>query len=285
MGTHTVRGAGGVDLRVHEWGRPGGAPILFVHGWSQSHLCWMKQRAGPLAERFRLVAPDLRGHGGSDAPLEAAQYVDGDLWADDVAAIIDRLALDRPILVAWSYGGLVVCDYLRKHGQDAIAGVDFVGGAVALGPGAFGSLIGPGFLDHAPGACDADLATSIAAIRRFLKACTAQPLAQDDFEVALAFTMAVRPQVRAFLLQREVDFAPVLARLTVPVLVSHGRADTLTLPAMADYITAHCRSARTSWYEGVGHAPFLEAPERFDRELARFATEARVSPSVPPDFS
>jgi non-heme chloroperoxidase len=94
--------------------------------------------------------------------------------------------------------------------------------------------------------------------------------------VALAFNMVVHPKVRAFLIQRELDFAPILASIEVPVLVSHGRSDTLALPAMGDYIREHCKAAEASWYDGVGHAPFLEEPERFNRELARFAKNAGV---------
>ena len=70
------------------------------------------------------------------------------LWADDVAAIIDELRLDRTVLVGWSYGTFVICDYVRAHGQDRIAALNFVEGAVKLGEAAFGTLIGPGFLDH-----------------------------------------------------------------------------------------------------------------------------------------
>ena len=90
---------------------PAGLPILLIHGWSQSLLCWTKQYEGELQDQFRLVAVDLRGHGMSEMPLEAEQYVDSDKWADDVAAIIDQLTLDKPILVGWSYGGFVISDY------------------------------------------------------------------------------------------------------------------------------------------------------------------------------
>ena len=99
-------------------GQGDGPPILFIHGLSQSHLCWAKQYESALAEEFRLVAYDLRGHGMSQAPLEPEHYTDSGLWADDVAAIIEQLGLDRPVLVGWSYGGFVICDYLRDHGQD-----------------------------------------------------------------------------------------------------------------------------------------------------------------------
>ena len=270
MKAHTVQGAGGIKLHVREWGDPGGIPILLIHGWSQSLLCWARQYESELQNKFRIAAVDLRGHGMSEAPLQAEQYVDGDKWADDVAAIIDQLTLDKPILVGWSYGGFLISDYVRKHGQAKIAGINFVGAAVMLGEKAL-PFIGPGFLENAPAACEADLPANIAAMRRFLRAFFVKPISEDDFEVALAFNMVVLPQVRAFLIQREIDSVPILASIEVPVLVSHGRSDSLALPAMADLIAEHCKTARTSWYDGVGHAPFLEEPARFNRELASFA--------------
>jgi len=271
MKVHTIRGATGVNLHVREYGPSTGNPILLVHGWSQSHLCWSKQYGSALSDTVRFVALDLRGHGMSDAPTEAGQYTDGDKWADDIAAVIDDLALDKPILVGWSYGGYVICDYLRRKGQDKIAGINFVAAAVVLGPKAFGSLVGPGFLENAPGACQPDLPTNIAAIRRFLHACVAKPVSQDDFEEVLAFNMIVRPAVRAALVQRELDSAPILEAITVPVLLTHGRSDSVILPAMTEYILQHCRTAEVSWFDGVGHIPFLEEPARFNTELMTFA--------------
>src|SRR4029079_9986659 len=116
-----------------------------------------------------------------------------------------------------------------------------------------------------------DLLTNIAAIRRFLRACIAKPIVQDEFEQILAFNMVVKPSVRGALIQRELDLASVLQGITVPALVTHGRSDTVVLPAMADYILAHCKTARASWFDGIGHAPFLEEPIRFNTELKSFA--------------
>jgi pimeloyl-ACP methyl ester carboxylesterase len=265
--THTVRGGGGLRLHVREWGTDG-PPILFIHGWSQNHLCWSKQVEGSLAEEFRLVAYDLRGHGMSEAPLEPDHYTDGRLWADDVAAIVDELALDRPVLVGWSYGSFVICDYVRAYGQDAIAAIDFVEGAVKLGEAAFGTLIGPGFLDHFAGATADDLPTNIQTLRSFVRTCLVKPVSDDDFETALCWNVAVPARVRANLAARTIDCDDVLRSLDVPVLVTHGRADTVVLPAMAEHVLATCPTARASWYDGVGHVPQLEEPQRFDRELA-----------------
>jgi non-heme chloroperoxidase len=134
---HRVRGGGELQLHVREWGNADGPPVLLIHGWSQNHLCWAQQYESGLVDELRLVAYDLRGHGMSEAPLGPEHYSDGELWADDVAAIIDQLGLERPVLVGWSYGAFVICDYVRKYGQERIAAINFVEAAVKLGPAAF----------------------------------------------------------------------------------------------------------------------------------------------------
>jgi non-heme chloroperoxidase len=271
IAVHEVRGGGGLRLHVREWGNRDGPSLLFIHGWSQSQLCWTRQTCGPLAQRFHVVTFDNRGHGMSEKPLDARRYADGQLWADDLSAVIEHTALDRPVLVASSYGGFIVCDYLRAHGDEAIAGINLVGATLMLTPQF--DHIGPGFLDHAPDACVSDLPTNIAAIQRFLRACTAEPLDPADWSSALCWNMVVPPGVRGALISRHIDGSAALSTLTVPVLVTHGRADTLVLPSMAEHVLAVCETAEVSWYDGVGHLPFLEDPTRFNRELAEFATK------------
>jgi non-heme chloroperoxidase len=275
MKVHSVHGGGGLRLHVREWGNPDGTPILLIHGWSQNHLCWARQYEGALAGEFRLVAYDLRGHGMSEAPLEAEHYTDDRLWADDVAAILDALALERVVLVGWSYGAFVIADYVRAYGQDRIAAIELVEGAVKLGEAAFGTLIGPGFLDHFVGATSDDLPTSIQTMRSFVRTCLVKPVPDDELETAVAWNVVVPARVRANLAARELDCDDVLRALDVPLLVTHGRADSVVLPAMAEHVLAVCPTAEASWYEGVGHAPHLEEPDRFNRELAALARRSR----------
>ena len=268
MKTRAVRGGGGLQLHVREWGKPDGPPILLVHGWSQNHLCWAKQYESSLADEFRLVAFDLRGHGMSEQPLEPEHYTDAKLWADDVAAIVDELRLDRAVLVGWSYGCFAICDYVRAYGQDRIAAINFVESAVKLGEEAFGTLIGPGFLDHFVGATTDDLPTNISTMRSFVRTCIVKPVSEDELETAVCWNVVVPAAIRANLGARQIDCDDVLRALEVPLLVTHGRADTVVLPAMAEHVLATCATAEASWYEGVGHVPHLEEPERFNRELA-----------------
>ena len=271
---HSIQGGGKVLLHVREWGDVGAPPILFIHGWSASHLAWRYQYESALAEAFRLVALDLRGHGMSEAPRDAASYADPRLWADDLAAVIDGLELVRPLLVGWSYGGFVVSDYLRIYGQSNLSGVNFVGGAVTFRPDSLEAFFGPGFLRHVEGATQPDLPTSIEAMRQFVHELVARPMVQDDLERVLGFNFVVPALVRAALIAREIDSDDVLRNMTVPVLVTHGREDRHVLPAMAEHILETCPTATASWYEGAAHMPFMETPERFNNELADFARGA-----------
>ena len=152
---HTVRGGNGVRLHVREWGQPDAPPILLIHGWSQGLACWRHQVEGELAAECRLVALDIRGHGMSERPRAADAYQDADLWAMDIAAVLDQLNLHRPILVGWSYGGFIISDYLRAFGQDTIAAINYVGAAALLNERF--DHIGPGFLDNPADAFAQDL--------------------------------------------------------------------------------------------------------------------------------
>jgi pimeloyl-ACP methyl ester carboxylesterase len=239
------------------------------------------QYESELADEFRLVAFDLRGHGMSDAPLGSQHYTHAGLWAYDVAAIVEELELERPVLVGWSYGAFVICDYLRVFGQDRIGAIEFVAGAVKLGEATFGTLIGPGFLDHFADATADDLPTNIRGMRGLVSTFSATPLPTADVETLLAASMTVPARIRASLAAREIDGDDVLRGLKVPLLVTHGRADTIVLPAMAEHILAKCPTAQASWYERIAHVPHLEQPARFNRELAQLARLTRARPGSP----
>ena len=86
--------------------------------------------------------------------------------------------------------------------------------------------MGPGFLDHVPGATADDLPSNIQAIRAFLRACTARPLPSDDYEGgSLLEFMVVPPEVQAALVTRVVQLDDVLGMLEIPVLMTQGSDD------------------------------------------------------------
>jgi non-heme chloroperoxidase len=267
-----VLGGGGTTLRVDETGDPAGRPIVFLHGFSQCRLSWRRQLepAGDLAEHFRLVAVDLRGHGDSDKPVDATSYGDPQLWADDVAAVIDGLGLDHPVLVGWSYAGAILGDYLSIHGEDAIAGTSWVDTVFMLGrPGR--AHLGDGFVALVPGFYSTDVVESTAALSTFVRMCVHDDPAPEEFLFTLGFNTVVPPEVRRGLFSRTLDHTETLAGLTKPALVTHGAEDLIVLPSSGEAIAATIPDAKLSRYAGVGHSPFLEAAERFNTELAAFA--------------
>ncbi len=240
-------------------------PILFLHGFSQSHLAWRRQFEGALAQRFRLIAFDLRGHGWSEKPAGAESYREPHRWADDVAAVLDAAGAERAVFVGWSYGGRVILDYAAAHGTQAIAGINFVAAVIGDAAEYYGERIGT-----IRGTLSADPATSIDGTRRFLRACFAHEPAPDDFERMLAYNAMVPPAIRAKLLGRDVDGKALLASLALPMLFTQGTLDAIVAPAMSAYGLQTVPGARLSLYEGIGHSPFFEDAERFDRELADF---------------
>jgi pimeloyl-ACP methyl ester carboxylesterase len=90
---------GGVRLHVSELGA--GEPVLMLHGWPQHGGCW-RTVAPPLAERYRVICPDLRGFGGSDAP---GHGYDPETFALDAIALLDALGIERVRLAGHDWGG------------------------------------------------------------------------------------------------------------------------------------------------------------------------------------
>ena len=264
-----VTGGGGVRLHVEETGDPGGRPVLFLHGLSQCRLTWDRQLDSDLGRNLRLVAVDLRGHGLSDKPRDA--YGDPDLWAADLRAVIEALDLERPVLCGWSYGGVVIGDYLARHGEADVAGVVLVDAVSRLGEPAL-PFLGQEFVATLPGLFSTDVETSAAALERFLDLTTRAELPARDRYLALGYNSVVPPHVRQALLSRTLTHDDQLERLTVPVLLTHGLDDQVVLPSMSEHHARLIPHAKSCWYEQVGHSPFLEVPDRFNADLRAFAS-------------
>jgi pimeloyl-ACP methyl ester carboxylesterase len=211
---------------------------------------------------------DLRGHGRSDRPHDA--YGEPFLWADDIQAAITTLGLDRPILCGWSYGGVLIGDYLRCHGERALGGVVLVAAASRLGEPAM-PFLGPDFLGVLPGLFSNIVEESNTALQRFVDICTTRPMEAEDFYSVLGYNAAVPPHVRQAMLSRTVDHDDVFAGLEAPTLIVHGLADRVVLPAMSRHQAHLIPHAQTSYYTGTGHTPFREDQTRFDAELLAFA--------------
>lgn len=259
-----VTAPGGVPLATVEAGDPAGDPILFLHGLGHASRSFARQLEDPALAAHRLVAVDLRGHGASGwAPDDAFGAA---TWAGDIAAVLDALALDRVTVVAWSYAGLVLADYLGVYGTGRLRALNLVAAAVRAGfPEAyadFGSGALPdGFLSDDPEvsrAADALFVSESEGVTGF-------PV--DDVADLRAIVGGTPREVLRRLLARSVDNTALWAGVRLPVLLSHGTVDRINLPVISDRQAVTIPGVRLSRYEGAGHLPFREDPRRFGREL------------------
>jgi pimeloyl-ACP methyl ester carboxylesterase len=94
----------GIRLHVSSTGQ--GPAVLLLHGFPDTHRVWRKQIPVLAAAGYRVLAPDLRGYGRSDAPRGVARYQLAQLRGD-VLGVLDRLHIDKVSLVGHDWGGLI----------------------------------------------------------------------------------------------------------------------------------------------------------------------------------
>ena len=98
-----------------------GPPVLLAHGFPLRRQMWKQQMTALAASGYRAIAPDLRGFGQSPLPAGRMSMAD---YADDVVALLDRLGIERAVVVGMSMGGYVLLDLLERH-RSRLAGAVF----------------------------------------------------------------------------------------------------------------------------------------------------------------
>lgn len=281
-----VSGHGDVPLNVVSAGDAGKPPLLLIHGIGQSHVSFEEQLKPVLTDEFHVVTFDLRGHGNSGKPWEAAAYTESLSWAGDVRAIIDTLALERPVLLGWSYGTLVVADYVRQYGSGDLAGIVLTGG--------YGGLTPPPpppdpdvaavFARNRALQLSADPNENAAAARAVAAMLTSRDMGEDWRLRASQIAMMLPAYARAHMFTRSFASMDLIPAIEVPLLLVVGGRDSGTPEAPARELAAKLQAqgvyVAVSVYPESGHSPFSEEPDRFNRELALFARDARAK-SIP----
>lgn len=261
----------GVPLAYWQEGNAQGPAIVFLHGFGLDHSVWVNQFAdAALRAKYRLIAPDLRGHGASGRPNQQQALTASRPWADDLAAIMKVCELETPVIVAWSYAGRMVNDYLKYFPQSTLGGINYVAAATL----AYGPAIGPGHAILAD-MCAEDDATRSAACNRFIDGIFGAGADTEEFHTLSRTIGSTSQRDRAWLRSRPLDYDQILADLSIPVLISHGMQDQFVLPSLATQLQHVLAAGRLSLYPGAGHAPFLECPERFNAELQAFIEQPK----------
>lgn len=277
-----IDGAGGVPLNVIEAGDPDQPTLVFIHGMGQSHLSWMFQLQSSLAERFHLVAFDLRGHGNSGKPWRAEDYAAPTVWAEDLARVIRATTTKPPVVIAWSYGTWVAVDYLATHDPESLSGLMLVGGLGGLGP--MTPTTDPGLAQRgkriSEGVRSGYLENGFAAGEEIGAFFMRRPVDETWMRRTGAANALLPPYVRAVVTQRSFDHSTQRSRVRMPTMLVVGSEDPQIEEADARALAAQIPSASVSVFEGSGHLPFAEDADRFNQQLADFATDCFSSKSA-----
>lgn len=225
----TITTSDSVEIHYKDWGS--GQPIVFSHGWPLSADDWDTQLLYFLAEGYRVIAHDRRGHGRS---TQTADGHDMDHYADDLAALVTHLDLHDAIHVGHSTGGGEVVRYLARHGQDRAAKAVLI---AAVPPLMVQTDDNP---DGLPKSAFDDLQAQLAANRsEFYRALPSGPFYGFNRPGAQASEAVIANWWRQGMMGgakahydgivafSQTDFTADLRSITLPVLVLHSRDDQI----------------------------------------------------------
>ncbi len=259
--------------RIAVWDTQGdGPPVLLVHGNSACKEMFRGQFDGELADRFRLIAFDLPGHGGSDdAASPADAYTIGG-FAETAGGLLTALGVRRAVVFGWSLGGHVALEMVARNSQ-AVAGVMICGTPpVPSGPEGLAFGFAPSPLMALTGAAvwsdaDAERFARVACGARF-----------EPFMLEAARRADGRARAAFFadaLAGNPADERWIVETSPTPLAIVNGAEDPFLNHAYFDQLRyANLWRGTAHRLEGLGHAPFWDDPPRFNALLARFAGDA-----------
>src|SRR5688500_13651376 len=239
-----------VRLRYVEQGDAWGAPLLFLHGFTDSSLSFMPLMPY-LPASIRAIVPDQRGHGESDRPRDG--YAPQD-FARDALALMDALGIERATLVGHSMGTFVAR-------EAALAAPDRVASLMLIAPGATGR-----------GAAVRELwqmvetmvdPVDVAFVREFQASTIHRPVAAEFFNKVVEESLKVPARVwRAALWQLvAIESAERCRGIGCPTHILWGDQDSTFLRGEQDVPRRIIPDTTLGVVHGVGHAVHWEAPE------------------------
>ena len=261
----------GIRLAYSETGS-GSPVVLLVHGFPLNRSMWDPQ-VGSLRQLARVIVPDLRGFGASEAgppgPLTMEQH------ADDLAALLDVLQVSEPVIFCGlSMGGYIAFAFWRRHRQRVRALV--LADTRATPDTPEGRQVR---LDMAAAAEQLD--SPQPAIDGMLPRMFSPTLPPGSRQEHLLVGMMHSNSARAVAdgqrgLAARPDSVPLLGSIDVPVLIIVGEHDTLTVPAESERMQAALPDARLVRIDQSGHMSNLENPEAFNAAVVQFVTDVAI---------
>lgn len=268
----------GTRIFYKDWGPRDAQPIVFHHGWPLSGDDWDNQMLFFLAEGYRVIAHDRRGHGRSS---QSASGHEMDTYAADVAAVTDALDLREAVHIGHSTGGGEVARYVARAKPGRVAKAVLVGAVPPImvrtpsNPGGLPIEVFDGFR--------ASLAANRAQFYFDVPSGPFYGYNRPGAEVSQGvidnwWRQGMRGAgnahyecIKAF---SETDFTEDLKAIDVPVLVAHGTDDQIvpyddSAPLSAELL----KNGRLKSYDGLPHGMLTTNPDVLNPDLLAFVKE------------
>ena len=278
----TITTKDGTDIYYKDWGK--GKPIVFSHGWPLSADAWEDQMEFLASRGYRCIAHDRRGHGRSSQPWNGNEM---DTYADDLAALVEKLDVKDAVHVGHSTGGGEVARYIGRHGTKRVSKAVLIS---AVPPLMLKTAANPAGL---PIEAFNEIRAGVLADRsQFFKDLSApfyganrpgnkvsQGL-RDSFwlQGMIAGFNAVFDCIKAF---SETDFTEDLKKFDVPTLIIHGDDDQIVpIGAAAMLSSKIVKGSILKVYPGAPHGLCSTLKDQVSNELLEFIGKSEKSSKV-----
>ena len=248
--------------------------LLLVHGTPFNRSMWHAQLNAAASAGWRVIVPDLRGYGQSTVVPGKTTF---DVFAADLAALLDHLGVDRVALGGLSMGGQIVMQFARQYPERVrglllaatFAQTDTDEGIRRRNAMA-DRLVAEGMLPYATEVLPKMLAPrSIALLPAVAQHVMAMMRSTEPAGAAAALRgRSERP-----------SYEDTLAKLAVPALIVVGSEDAFTTRQDAERMRDLVGDSELVWLDGIGHMPNLESPDAFNAALTRFLDKLRPAPT------
>jgi non-heme chloroperoxidase len=272
----TISTKDGTQIYYKDWGK--GQPIVFSHGWPLDADAWDGQMLFFGQQGYRVIAHDRRGHGRSDQTWDGNEM---NTYADDLAALTEKLDLKNAIHVGHSTGGGEVARYIGRHGTKRVAMAVLVS---AVPPLMLKTDKNPGGL---PLSVFDGLRAQVAANRpQFYEELTLpffgynRPGAKISEGIRYHFWLqgmlgGMKPHYDCIKAFSETDFTEDLKKFDVPTLILHGDDDQIVPIGAAGLMSAKIvKNATLKVYPGYPHGMPITHTDQINADLLAFIKQS-----------
>lgn len=267
-------GANGLLVHYRDQGNPDGAPIVLLHGNSASLHTW-EPLVRELGDRYRIITYDQPGHG-LTGPNANGDYSFAGM-AEALDLVTNELGLDHFVLGGNSMGGWIAWRYALAHPEkvDALILIDAAGAPLREGEEAPPLNLGFRLIQNPAGRFLLQHFTPRGLIKKSLletvskKSIVTEDMVDRYWEL-LRYPGNRRAAAERALADREPEMFDQIGAIAAPTLILWGAEDQLIYPTAAQTFDEHMPNAEVVVYDGVGHIPMEEAPDRTAQDIDAF---------------